>query len=123
MINHDWNQRFIRGVFINKRRILKSINIILTREGVVFDEVCMIATYSMYDQNDAERCAFNQVVLGMEFPGYLEEVVSITYDEYLQVIECSLEEVMNRYKDSEQEEILQALEKAKKELGRNGRQT
>ncbi|NQF15939.1 hypothetical protein HPY31_18755 [Brevibacillus sp. HB1.3] len=118
MINHDWNQRFIGGVFINKRRILKSINIIFTREGVIFDDVCMIATYRTYALDDPERCAIDQVVLSMEFPGYPEETACITYDEYLQVIECGLQDVMDRYEDSEREEILQTLEKARNELGR-----
>ncbi|GEC90504.1 hypothetical protein DES34_10880 [Brevibacillus brevis] len=119
-INNDWKHHFIRGVFINQSRILKSITIILTRKGVVFDEVCMIATYGNFDSDDPERCAIDEVVLSMGFHGFPEEVAYVTYGEYLNLIECGLEEAMDRYEEAAKEEILQALAKARNELRSNG---
>ncbi|WII36483.1 hypothetical protein [Paenibacillus thiaminolyticus] len=53
-MSEEWNINFINGIFINKSRILKCIDIILTKEGVIFDDVCMIATYNTYDNDDPE---------------------------------------------------------------------
>lgn len=82
-MNDDWNRDFIRKIFINKVRIKKCINVILTREDVVFDAVCMISTYSTYDNDGDERCELDEVVLSKEFPGYPEELSYIKYKDFL----------------------------------------
>ncbi|MGG4147292.1 hypothetical protein ABEW34_29670 [Paenibacillus algorifonticola] len=114
IMSNDWNENFIRDIFINKSRILKCINIISTKEGVSFDDVCMIATYSTYDDGDDERCEVDEVVLSKEFPGYPEELSYIKYNAFLKLIEDGLEEVISRFSNTETEEILKAMSEAEK---------
>jgi len=113
IMDDEWNKSFIRGILINKSRIMKCINVILTKEDVVFDDVCMIATYRTYDDGDPERCAMNEVVLSMEFAGYPEELSYLKYKEFFKLIEYGLEEKISRFEELEKEEILKELEKAK----------
>ncbi|MGH1049044.1 hypothetical protein [Bacillus sp. SRB_8] len=117
IMDDEWNKNFIRGIFINKSRIIKCINVILTKEEVIFDDVCMIATYSTYDDGDSERCEVDEVVLSMEFPGYPEEISCLKYKEFFKVIEYGLEEKISRFEESEKEEILRELEKARSLIG------
>ncbi|PEM38829.1 hypothetical protein [Bacillus pseudomycoides] len=113
IMGDEWNKNFIRGIFINKSRIIKCINVILTKEDVVFDDVCMIATYSTYDDGDSEGCEMDEVVLSMGFPGYPEEISCLKYKEFFKLIEYGLEEKISRFKELEKEEILKELEKAR----------
>ncbi|WP_426981412.1 hypothetical protein [Bacillus pseudomycoides] len=115
IMDDEWNKNFIRGIFINKSRIIKCINVILTKEEVIFDDVCMIATYGTYDDGDSER--LDEVVLSMEFPGYPEEISCLKYKEFFKVIEYGLEKKISRFEESEKEEILKELEKARSLIG------
>ncbi|EOO34196.1 MULTISPECIES: hypothetical protein [Bacillus cereus group] len=117
IMDDEWNKNFIRGIFINKSRIIKCINVILTKEEVIFDNICMIATYGTYDDGDSERCEMDEVVLSMEFPGYPEEISCLKYKEFFKVIEYGLEEKISRFEESEKEEILKELEKARSLIG------
>ncbi|MDC0763036.1 hypothetical protein POF51_20165 [Brevibacillus sp. AG] len=115
----EWHNDFINGIFINKSRILKCIGIIITKEGVIFDDVCMIATYNTYDNDDPEKCEMDEVVLSKEFPGYPEELSYLSYKEFLNLIEHGLEVAISRFGETEKEEILNELEKATNVLLKN----
>jgi|GEM_PF-4639585 len=112
-MNDEWNIDFIRGIFINKSRILKCIGILSTKEGVIFDDVCMVATYNTYDDGDPERCEMDEVVLSKEFPGYPEELSYLKYNEFLNLIENGLKEIVSQFRKVEIEEISEELVKAK----------
>lgn len=116
-MDNEWNKNFIKGIFINKSRIMKCIDVILTKEEVVFDDVCMIATYSTYEDSDPEQCEMDEVVLSMEFAGYPEELSYLKYKEFFKLIEYGLEEKISRFEESEKEEILKELEKARSLVG------
>jgi hypothetical protein len=119
IMDDNWNKDFIRGIFINKSRIMKCISVLLTKEDVVFDAVSMIATYGTYDDNDPERCEMDEVVLSKEFPGYQEELSYIKYEDLFKLIELVLEERISRFEESDKKDILNELEKARNTLKGN----
>lgn len=55
----------------------------------------------------------DEVVLSMEFPGYPEELSYLKYKEFLNLIEHGVEVAISRFGESEREEILTELEKAR----------
>ncbi|WP_425464159.1 hypothetical protein [Paenibacillus lentus] len=116
IMSEEWNINFINGIFINKSRILKCIDIILTKEGVIFDDVCMIATYNMYDNDDPDKCKPDEVVFSKEFPGYPEELSYLKYTEFQRLIEDGLKKVIFKFEEKEQLEILNEFERAKESL-------
>ncbi|MDS0527134.1 hypothetical protein NNC19_15695 [Clostridium sp. SHJSY1] len=113
IMNEEWNKNFIRGICISKTRIMKCIEVILTKEDVVFDSVCMIATYNTFDNGDPERCEEDEVVLSMEFPGYQEEVSYLKYKEFFYLIEYGIKEKISLFIDSDKEAILKELGNAR----------
>ncbi|WP_374043228.1 hypothetical protein [uncultured Paenibacillus sp.] len=115
-MSEEWNINFINGIFINKSRILKCIDIILTKEGVIFDDVCMIATYNTYDNDDPEKCEYDEVVFSKEFPGYPEELSYLKYTDFLRLIEDGLKGVIFKFEEKEQLEILNEFERARNTL-------
>jgi hypothetical protein len=59
----------------------------------------------------------DEVVLSMEFAGYPEELSYLKYKEFFKLIEYGLEEKISRFEESEKEEILKELEKARSLVG------
>ena len=113
VMSEEWNKKFIRGIFINKKRILKCIDIILTKTGVVFDEVCMILTNNMFENWEENQCDKNEVILSMSFPGYSDEVSYITYEQLFDLLEYGLSVFGERFNNLDKKEISERLEKAK----------
>ncbi len=112
--SNEWNNEFISDILINKNRIIKCINIILTKENYSFDEVFRIYTYNSFEEWEEERCEMNEVVFTIGFPGIPNEISYVKYKEFFKLIENLVFQRIHLFDETEKEEILNSIEKARK---------
>ena len=86
---------FIESVSGRKSRILACLDVLLTQEENVVDEVTIITTFN--SPNDQGRCHEDELMIRDSFPGHEEKVRLLKYPEFFKLLQSGFEAKKSRF--------------------------